>query len=231
MCLGDHGACTPSFRGHVTRATSSQVTTNIARVRGRRPWREVCGNRGMYETHPWSVYNINSAMCRANYPKTSNEILMYRHYRCYCFGSVGMSLALPKDTGSVRLRSKHVLHGERMHVFRRQVAHSQQGHGKLAVLPWTCDSRQWMELSKTYVQCRGLEWEVCRRRGSVIQGVWGQSSPSCLTRAGLSRGAGQRDAATFTLPYVFVSPPSGCSILSSLSLPRRGGGLRAWGTV
>ena len=70
-----------------------------------------------------------------------------------------------------------------------------------------------------------------RRRGSVIQGVWGQSSPSCLTRAGLSRGAGQRDAATFTLPYVFVSPPSGCSILSSLSLPRRGGGLRAWGTV
>ena len=66
-----------------------------------------------------------------------------------------------------------------------------------------------------------------RRRGSVIQGVWGQSSPSCLTRAGLSRGAGQRDAATFTLPYVFVSPPSGCSILSSLSLPRRGGGVRA----
>ena len=56
-----------------------------------------------------------------------------------------------------------------------------------------------------------------RRRGSVVQGVWGQSSPSCLKRAGLSRGAGQRDAATFTLPYVFVSPPSGCSILSSLS--------------
>ena len=61
-----------------------------------------------------------------------------------------------------------------------------------------------------------------RRRGSVIKGVWGQSSPSCLERAGLSRGAGQRDAATFTLPYVFGSPPSGCSILSSLSLPRRG---------
>ena len=55
--------------------------------------------------------------------------------------------------------------------------------------------------------------------------------PSCLTRAGLSRGAGQRDAATFPLPYVFVSPPSGCSILSSLSLPRRGSEVRAWGTV
>ena len=58
-----------------------------------------------------------------------------------------------------------------------------------------------------------------RRRGSVVQGVWGQSSPSCLERAGLSRGAGQRDAATFTFPYVFVPPPppSGCSIFSSLS--------------
>ena len=70
-----------------------------------------------------------------------------------------------------------------------------------------------------------------RRRGSVIKGVWGQSSPSCLTRAGLSRGAGQRNAATFTLPYVFVPPPSGCSILSSLSLPRRGGGVRVSGAV
>ena len=58
---------------------------------------------------------------------------------------------------------------------------------------------------------------VGRRRGSSDLGVWGQSSPSCLERAGLSRGAGQRDAATFTFPYVFLPPPLGCSIFSSLS--------------
>ena len=91
-----------------------------------------------------------------------------------------------------------------------------------------------METSRNYSNAELRKVSVRDRGRECCATGWheGRSENRRGTAKRDRRRQRRRNAATFTLPYVFVPPPSGCSIFSSLS--RLGGAARGagvWGAV